>query len=159
MSDDGAKQQGGDNGARFWLIFPLALFAMMIVIFVVQASSMIGTDVSSVEVDGYAASQTFDEERAATIRFAERGYQLSLQPGASRAELVVAISGVDVAALSAVAVRCRRADSARYDTEVSWSQPAQPLTVTLPRAGRWRVEVVATDHDDEALRAGGHINL
>jgi len=140
-----------------WAVWPLVFFVVLIAVHMVFIVRMTRADTSSVEPDAYQRSAEYDEDLAALARFDRLGLELALEPGTDDS-LTLALRGGDDLMLRDAVLAFYRPDSADLDQEVAWERPREPISLALPRSGRWRVTLTATV-DGRAIRHSRAISL
>ena len=92
-----------------------------------------------VEDRPWLASVGFDARKAAEARFVASGLRLVVEP--ERGGMRFRIDGPG---LSAAQLELYRPDDRALDHVLAWPEPSQPRSLTLPRAGLWRVRLTGT---------------
>ena len=121
-----------------WAVWPIAFFVILIAVHMVFIAKMTSADASSVEPNAYQRSAEYDDDLAALSHFKALGLTLTItQTDAQQVSCNLQLP--DGVVMDGVVLEFYRPDSATLDQKVPWQQPGQPLSLALPRSGRWRV--------------------
>jgi hypothetical protein len=95
-----------------------------------------------------------DASVAARRRFERSGARLAVDRREGGVRLTL-LGG----SLRDVAIACERPSDARLDQRADWRDPALPLNLSLPAAGRWSVRLKALDSGGQAVEQVAEIML
>ncbi|TVR43112.1 MAG: hypothetical protein EA402_10140 [Planctomycetota bacterium] len=98
-----------------------------------------------VEEQPWEASRSFDEQRAARLRFEASGIEMRVQESAQLLLLRLrGPAGFDFARLSDLEVACYRPDSADLDQQLRWRSGQTVLDLSHLQRGSWNLTLTGT---------------
>lgn len=145
--------------ASWWPWFPVVGLLAVAVPNIAMLIASYRVRPTPVSAQPYLESLRQGERSAERQAFASAGLRLTAQTIARR-RIEFTLDAGSGAPPTGVELVFYRPDDAQLDHRVTWADPGKPLTVELPRGGRWRVTLNVRGADgmmravDEDLDAG-----